>query len=60
MLGSLAKLLVGAKRLLVEAKTASAGEQRDLFTSLFGAYEEELLMTTSTFRICHEMLFALL
>lgn len=27
---------------------------------VFGAYEEELLMTKSIFRICHEMLFALL
>lgn len=47
-------------RLLAEAKTASAGEQCDLLTSVFGAYKEELLMTESIFRICHEMLFALL
>ena len=50
----------GGGRLLAEARAASAGEQRDLLTSVFGAYEEELLMTASIFRICHETLFALL
>ena len=35
-------------RLLAEAKTAGPGEQCDLLTSVFGAYEEELLMTESS------------
>ena len=54
------KAAPGGGRLLAEAKTPSAGEQCDLLTSVFGACEEELLMIESIFRICHEMLFALL